>query len=74
MAKKHQARTDNWVGLGLIEGPPDPFNYFYFDDGRWTPDAELDALLERLRLAPMTPCTEIETTPGSPFIRRKDEL
>jgi hypothetical protein len=74
MAKKHQARTDIWVGLGLIEGSPDPFNYFYFDDGRWAPDTELDALLERLHLAPMTPCTEIETTPGSPFIRRKDEL
>lgn len=74
MAKKYQARTDIWIGLGLIEGSPDPFNYFYFDDAVWRPDVALDELLDRLQLAPMTPCTDLETLPGSPFIRREDEL
>lgn len=73
-AKKYQARTDIWIGLGVIEGSPDPFNYFFFDDGRWREDGDLEELLKRLQLDPVTPCPDVVTLSGSPFIRRAEEL
>lgn len=49
--KKHQAKSDAWIGFGAFVGPPEPAQLALILDDPWEPDEDLDKLVAELPTA-----------------------
>jgi hypothetical protein len=65
-AKKHQTRLRRWIGLGWCAETPSLIDVVDLAIGEWTPDPQLDELLQEMGLEPSNPLSNSDPVPVPP--------